>query len=189
MVLWGGYYGARSGGRYAFGHGSDDDGDGSTECDGDCDDAQPAIHPGASEVCDGRDNDCDAATDEDGDGDGASVCVDCNDLNPGAHATPGEVQSLVFLDATSMQWSPPAAPGASTIAYDTLRAAGAGNFTGGASCVESDDGADTGASDGTVPSSRGIYFYLVRAENACPLGQGTLGTMSSGEPRSGRTCP
>ena len=55
----------------------DDDGDGITENDGDCDDANPSIHPGADEVCgDGIDQDCNdsdptcvvANTDSDGDG-------------------------------------------------------------------------------------------------------------------------
>jgi hypothetical protein len=34
--------------------------------DVDCDDGNPDIHPGATEVCDGVDNDCDAGTSEDG---------------------------------------------------------------------------------------------------------------------------
>ncbi|MEW6220439.1 MAG: MopE-related protein [Thermodesulfobacteriota bacterium] len=42
----------------------DDDNDGVRRCEGDCDDAQPAVHPGAAEACDGRDNDCNGATDE-----------------------------------------------------------------------------------------------------------------------------
>ncbi|MGA1875712.1 MAG: MopE-related protein [bacterium] len=32
--------------------------------EGDCDETEPAIHPGASESCDGRDNDCDGHVDE-----------------------------------------------------------------------------------------------------------------------------
>jgi hypothetical protein len=37
----------------------DDDGDGYSEQDGDCDNQDPAVHPGAPEVCDGVDSDCD----------------------------------------------------------------------------------------------------------------------------------
>ncbi|MBN1336393.1 MAG: FG-GAP repeat protein [Deltaproteobacteria bacterium] len=43
---------------------SDADGDGWTTSDGDCDDGDPTIHPGADEVCDGYDNDCDDEIDE-----------------------------------------------------------------------------------------------------------------------------
>jgi hypothetical protein len=43
----------------------DGDGDGVTELDGDCDDAEPLAYPGADEVCDGIDNDCDGDADED----------------------------------------------------------------------------------------------------------------------------
>jgi hypothetical protein len=50
----------------------DDDGDGFTStgsCEGsadDCDDSDPAVHPGAAEACNGVDDDCDGATDEGG---------------------------------------------------------------------------------------------------------------------------
>ena len=40
---------------------SDGDGDGVAACD-DCDDANPAVYPGALEICDGRDNDCSPTT-------------------------------------------------------------------------------------------------------------------------------
>lgn len=55
------------------------DGDGWTESEGDCDDGNAAVHPGADEACDGRDNDCDDEIDEgfdDFDGDGVADCVD-----------------------------------------------------------------------------------------------------------------
>ena len=43
---------------------SDDDGDGYSEVDGDCDDDDASLSPGATEYCDGVDNDCDGSTDE-----------------------------------------------------------------------------------------------------------------------------
>jgi MYXO-CTERM domain-containing protein len=41
----------------------DKDGDGYTTCAGDCDDNDPAVHPGALEICDNKDNDCDGHID------------------------------------------------------------------------------------------------------------------------------
>ena len=40
----------------------DQDGDGYTTCNGDCDDQNPFVHPGAEEICDGLDNNCDGIT-------------------------------------------------------------------------------------------------------------------------------
>jgi hypothetical protein len=42
----------------------DDDGDGLSECGGDCSDADSEVHPGAAEQCQGRDDDCDGFVDE-----------------------------------------------------------------------------------------------------------------------------
>lgn len=44
---------------------TDDDLDGFSEADGDCDDDNSSIYPGALDVCDGLDNDCDREVDED----------------------------------------------------------------------------------------------------------------------------
>jgi len=44
---------------------ADEDGDGVTVGDGDCDDGDPAVYPGAVDGCDGRDEDCDGEIDED----------------------------------------------------------------------------------------------------------------------------
>ncbi len=64
-------------------HPDDNDGDGYSPCDGDCDDGDDAAFPGGLEICDGLDNDCDGslpATEVDDDGDGSMVCEgDCDD--------------------------------------------------------------------------------------------------------------
>jgi hypothetical protein len=78
-----------SGGVCTFAE-ADTDGDGVAAID-DCDDSDPAIHPGATESCNGRDDNCDGAYDEgfDADGDGRTTCgggdearADCDDSNP-----------------------------------------------------------------------------------------------------------
>ncbi len=72
--------------------GFDNDGDGVTTCQNDCDDNDPFNHPGRAEMCDCRDNDCDTQIDEgdvcrgapchDFDGDGFTNCAgDCDDSN------------------------------------------------------------------------------------------------------------
>jgi hypothetical protein len=57
------------------------DHDGYTTCQGDCDDHNAAVHPGATEVCNGIDDNCDGHVDEGFDAD-ADTVVDCFDNCP-----------------------------------------------------------------------------------------------------------
>jgi hypothetical protein len=59
----------------------DADGDGWTPNEGDCDDSDDTVYPGAEELCDGKDNDCDGVSDADFDADSDGV-ADCEDYCP-----------------------------------------------------------------------------------------------------------
>ena len=78
--------------------------------DGDCDDADAAVNPSASEVCDGVDNDCEGTVDESG---GASLCSEDYVL----------FVTSSFLGAASSTWITNRAAGD---AYCTTYAASAG---------------------------------------------------------------
>ena len=113
------------------GEDADLDGDGFTTEDGDCDDADAAIRPGADEVCDGVDNDCDGLVDDeddsvtdavpwytDGDGDGyggevaAEGCTqpaetvaeggDCDDSDPALNPGAAEVCDEIDNDCDEL---------------------------------------------------------------------------------------
>jgi len=103
MIVWGGTHSGqeRSGGRLRFDvlPDVDADQDGFTSCSGDCNDSDPAVHPGAVETCNGIDDDCAVAVDNgfDQDGDGFTSCGgDCNDANPGVN--PGAPEICDHID-------------------------------------------------------------------------------------------
>lgn len=180
----------------------DADLDGATSCV-ECDDAHASVFGGASQICDGLNNDCDNAgwpllsgtNEADVDGDGFSTCGgDCNEGNGAIWATPGEVRSLIgshnkFSGTSTLSWAAPLLPGGSQDVYDTLRSTTPTNFTSSAICVESNDGSNLLATDATTPAPGGVFYYLVRAENSCPSGQGVLGRNTAGTPTPGRSCP
>jgi hypothetical protein len=203
MIAWGGQDVASTvstGGRYALGQSVDNDLDGFSECSGDCDDTSAAVYPGAPQVCDRRNNDCadpawpalTGTNEVDADADGVSVCMgDCDDADAMVWAAPGEATNLTLLQiggSTQLDWTAPP-PGGGTYPryYDTLRTSGTGDFTGGATCVETHDDTDTTSADPQAPAPGGVYFYLVRAvSGSCA---GPAGYDSLGDVRAARSCP
>lgn len=72
----------------------DNDGDGWTEENGDCDDTDSSLYPGNDEECDGIDNNCNGVVDEgfgDGDGDGIADCMDTEECDGVDNDGDGEI--------------------------------------------------------------------------------------------------
>jgi len=89
---------------------TDNDGDGSLSGD-DCDDNDATVYPGATEVCDGKDNDCnDVIDDLDADGDGyysdceeeTAEAGDCDDSNASINPAATEVCDGVDNDCNDI---------------------------------------------------------------------------------------
>jgi hypothetical protein len=133
---------------------------------------------------------------ENSDGDPRGDACDCDPGNSEFWDTPSEVSFLSVLHDqvtgwTQLTWDPPLDPGSTSVVYDTLRSDLPNDFTGAALCLESDDGVDLTAEDWAGdPPVGAVVYYLVRAENACPLvGTGPAGTDSRRRPREARACP
>ncbi len=152
---------------------------------------------GLDEDCDGLvdcvDPDCcgDLACDDgiDDDGDGFAGC-DCDDGDPESWSPPGPAELLRLEEAktgTLVRWLEPAIPGATDLRYDVIRSPRPDDFVVGGVCVVS-DGLDLDFVDADVPLPGSAYYYLVRAENGCPVA-GSLGKNSSGQSRQAVDCP
>jgi hypothetical protein len=193
---------SQGGGSGCCGNGTCEVGENPCRCLADCGGSSPSeifCGNGIDEDCDGTsdcaDTDCctDAACEgNDTDGDGYAVC-DCDDANPQVWATPGEALDVRVGkgggNTADLIWSSPAQPGGSAGNFDALRSTNAGDFDAPATCLFLDAPAVPACSDAADPGVGGVYFYLVRATNACPSGVGPLGAGSDGQPREGRTCP
>jgi len=165
MAVWGGWVGGypgRTGGLYALGHSVDDDGDGTSECAGDCNDGNAAVHPGAVEVCDGFDNDC--------------------------NGLPDDVPSPIGIASLSVEQSGASAnltwpPVAASTHYDVVRGdltlllGTGGNFTSSTQACLADDLEATTWPSSEAPASGRAFWYLVR-----PINCGGNGTYDSGDP-------
>jgi hypothetical protein len=162
----------------------DADQDGAPDCEDACPWDPLKVDPGM----------CGCGVVDDADNDGFAVCgEDCDDGNGAVWRRPGEVGLLTLSHAlpsglTTLAWSPPADLGGKVVAYDTLAAPLPSGFDA-ALCLESDDPSDTLAVTQAAPQPGQVLFFLVRAGNTCPAGDGSLGTGSDGRERSGRACP
>jgi hypothetical protein len=157
----------------ACGNGADDDCDGKVDCD-DTDCCGQALCLVADADADGRPPGC-----------------DCDDTSGSVWSTPGEVPSLTLRSvtgATELTFQPPPVPGASVFDYELIRSSAASDFLNATTCPGAADPSEPLRLDTALPASGASFFYLVRARNACPNGEGPLGVSSSGEPHAG-ACP
>ena len=101
-----------------------------------------------------------------------------------AELAPGHAEA----DAETFVWSPATEPGAAAVTYELLRGSGANNFVTGTACIGVGS-AEPRATDPTLPVLGDVLYYLARAVNDCPGGDGSVGQSSAGEPRPARSCP
>jgi hypothetical protein len=162
----------------------DSDDDGYCLCQGDCDDNDPDISPGAEEICDGLDNDCDREIDEgfDQDGDGIPDCSDnCAVYNPDQADTNNDGQGDACdpvvtsvtgpADPVAIDGAPVVVVGAFTDADDN------GNHT--AQWDWGDTTSTAGSVDQSANSVSGSHIYAAAGVYAVKL------TVYDGYPASG----
>jgi N-acetylneuraminic acid mutarotase len=176
MVVWGGedpfaYF--DTGGIYGLGTTIDDDGDGYSVCTGDCNDSNPAIHPGASEVCNGIDDDCDTVIDNDGSAmcDDADVCTTdaCNGGAGCAHGNNTAACSDGSLCTTNDTCGGGACVGGPALDCSDLNACTADSCIPPGGCVQLSANLDPSSFSDTRVDGRDVVV-LADAWSSCPTG-------------------
>ncbi len=126
---------------------SDDDGDGLAACQGDCDDANPAVLPGLDEICtDNADNDCDGM-------------IDAQDAVCAGLVTGG----LAFDGKDTLTWNGAATANTYGLYRGSLPAKG---FAGYDHVCEATELTETAATDLDLPEAGHGFYYLVAGQEA-----------------------
>jgi len=93
------------------------------------------------------------------------------------------------VDGARISWIPPAHPGAVFFTYEAIRSTDPGDFVAPAACLGFADPTQPECTDASDPAPGTAFYYIVRAKNGCPRGEGDMGVGSDGRPRAGRSCP
>jgi hypothetical protein len=142
-------------------------------------------------------DDCPAASNPsqvDRDDDRFGDACDCAPADAAVWGLPGDANGPTLTHTppgpggvTTLAWTAPATGGLpAAMTYDVVRSPAAADFVAAGACLES-DGGDLQATDPSAPAPGGIFFYVVRAQDAC--GAGVSHRDGAGTPRPARDCP
>ncbi|HTL37811.1 MAG TPA: MopE-related protein [Kofleriaceae bacterium] len=131
---------------------TDNDGDGKSECQGDCDDAQPTVGPGKPEACDGFDTDCNKFTTQNCNVSDKCMWTVDNDV------CKDDLQCGCIVDATTNQ------------------------CTGNYRCASFCEGSYTGPIGAGCTTTQTCQYYWTSSDNlhACAETTATIGTKLGG---------